>query len=52
MNFRNWVRELWMDNCEEKLIFNETPATMKQYWNTYKWWLRREYRHQHQKAKK
>lgn len=47
--FKLWVQKIWIDNCEERLTYNENPTTMKHYWNTYKWWLRREYRHQ-QKA--
>ncbi len=45
-SFRHWVRELWLENCEEHLTYNENPYTIKQYWERYKWWLRREYRHQ------
>lgn len=41
--FRIWVQELWMQNKEERLLYNEDPATIQQYWNTYKWWLKREY---------
>ena len=46
MKFRAWVNEIWMQNKEERLTYGEDPATIKQYWDTYKWWLRREYRHQ------
>lgn len=48
-NFRHWVREIWLENCEEHLTYNENPYTIKQYWERYKWWLRREYRHQQRK---
>lgn len=44
--FRLWVRDLYYQNREEKLTFNENPHSIQQYWDTYKWWLRREYRHQ------
>jgi hypothetical protein len=44
--FRHWVRELWMTNREERLLYGQDPATMKQYWDTYKWWIKREYKHQ------
>jgi hypothetical protein len=47
--FRSWVREIWMENCEERLTFNQNPATIKEYWNTYKYWLKREYQHQQAK---
>lgn len=44
--FRHWVNELWMDNCEEHLTYGEDPYTMKQYWERYKYWLKREYKFQ------
>lgn len=44
--FRNWVRNLWLENCEEHLTFSETPYTMTEYWNRYKYWIKREYRYQ------
>lgn len=49
--FRMWVQNLWIDNCEERLVYKQDPVTIQQYWNTYKWWIKREYRHKHlQKA--
>ena len=45
--FRMWVQNLWIDNCEERLVYKQYPITQKQYWNTYKWWIKREYRHKH-----
>ena len=47
--FRTWVQNLWMDNCEERLVYKQDPITMKQYWDTYKWWIKREYKHQKEK---
>ena len=47
--FRLWVNQLWVENREERLIYGEEPATIKQYWHAYKWWIRREYRHQERK---
>jgi hypothetical protein len=44
--FRLWVQRIWMDNCEERLTVGQDPVTIKQYWNAYKYWLKREYRHQ------
>lgn len=44
--FRMWVNNLYFQNCEEHLTFNETSYTLSEYWNKYKWWLRREFRHQ------
>jgi hypothetical protein len=43
--FRLWVQRIWMDNCEERLTVGEDPVTIKQYWNNYKYWLKREYQH-------
>lgn len=44
--FRMWVNNLYFQNCEEHLTFNESIYTLSEYWAKYKWWLRREYRHQ------
>lgn len=44
--FRHWVQEIWMENCEEKLTYGEDPVTIKTYWDKYKYWLKREYKHQ------
>ena len=44
-HFRNWVRNLWIDSCDERLVFKQNPLTAKQYWDTYKWWIKREYQH-------
>lgn len=48
--FRHWVNELWMENREERLLYGEKPATITQYWQRYKYWLKREYKHQRDKA--
>ena len=47
--FRLWVNEVWRENCEERLTYHQDPATIKEYWNTYKYWLKREYKHQRNK---
>jgi hypothetical protein len=44
--FRSWVQNIWIDNCEERLTYGQSPATMKEYWAKYKFWLKREYKHQ------
>jgi hypothetical protein len=44
--FRLWVQRIWMENCDERLTVGQDPVTIKQYWNNYKYWLKREYRHQ------
>lgn len=45
-NFRNWLRIIWLENCREHEDHNELPYTLQEYWQRYRWWLRREYRHQ------
>ena len=47
--FRHWVHEIWLDNCDERLTHGGDPYTMKEYWNKYKFWLKKEYRHQHER---
>lgn len=43
--FKLWVQEIWHENSEEHLAYRELPYTLQEYWDQYKWWLRREYRH-------
>lgn len=43
--FRQWVTEIWRDNCDERLVHHEQLYNIKEYWDKYKWWLRREYRY-------
>jgi hypothetical protein len=47
--FRLWIQRIWMENREERLTVGEDPVTIKQYWDNYKYWLKREYRHQRAK---
>ena len=47
--FRLWVHELWYENREEHLTYREDPYTIKQYWDKYKYWLKREFKHQRKK---
>lgn len=47
--FRLWLRELWYENCEEHLQHNELPYTMKEYFQKYKYWLKREFKFQQRK---
>jgi hypothetical protein len=51
--FRHWVQELWMQHKDEyvdlKLPIPEDD--IGEYFQKYKYWLRREYRHQTQKSK-
>jgi uncharacterized protein CbrC (UPF0167 family) len=48
MKFRNWVQHQWHDHCNEfEAWFRRLPDyDIKDYFNRYKYWLKREYRHQ------
>jgi hypothetical protein len=45
-DFSNWLRKLWISNCDERDEYKEPKMSMQQYWHQYKWWLRREYKFQ------
>ncbi len=45
-HFQNWLRNIWLDNCAEHDSYREMPYTMKEYFDKYKWWLKREYKFQ------
>jgi hypothetical protein len=47
--FRRWVHKLWLQNCDEHLEYHELPFSQSQYWNMYKFWLKREFKHQRDK---
>lgn len=53
MKFRRWVQEKWYEHVEEYRAWNgfEPTGTSQEYFNKYKYWLKREYRHQHGKEK-
>lgn len=48
MSFRHWCNQKWYEHCDE--IFSITGQTplydSAEYFRMYKWWLRREYRHE------
>jgi hypothetical protein len=44
--FRQWLNDLWRDNCDEHDGWGQPRLTMKEYFQKYKYWLKREYRHQ------
>jgi hypothetical protein len=44
--FRLWVQNIWIENSEEHSSLGELPYSMNEYFNMYKWWLKREYRFQ------
>jgi hypothetical protein len=47
MNFRAWCREKWFEHKDELEAYGQTlPYTSQEYFAKYKFWLKREYRHQ------
>jgi len=47
--FRTWVRELWYANCDEHFEAKLPKYTHEEYFQKFKWWLKREYKHQREK---
>jgi hypothetical protein len=48
--FRGWVHNLWIENCEERQLYADgQKLSESEYFHRFKWWLRREYRHQCQR---
>ena len=45
-SFRLWLNEIWLQNCEERLSNGQFTYKMPEYFAKYKWWLKREYKHQ------
>ena len=43
--FRNWVNNIWFEHKREVLSFTGKPCDydVQQYFNKYKWWLKREF---------
>lgn len=45
-NFRGWVHNLWIENCEERMFYRDGERLdEREYWQRFRWWLRREWRH-------
>lgn len=45
-DFRVWLEQFWMDNCDERMWWGEPRLTQADFFRQYKWILKREYRHQ------
>ena len=50
-SFRRWVQEIWYAHVDECQQYRETPKTSNEYWDKYKWWLKREFRFRTKDAK-
>lgn len=44
--FRSWCHQLWIRNCDERNEFGLNYLPEKYYVREYRWWLKREFRHQ------
>lgn len=49
--FRAWLADLYIQNKEERAGFGFGPITLHEYFNRYKYWLKREYKHQRSQSK-
>lgn len=43
--FRAWVHQLWVENCEDHFAHAEPRLGKQEYFQKYKYWLKREFRH-------
>ena len=48
--FRKWLREIWAENCTERMEYKELPYSMQEYFQKYKYWLKREFKHQNKQG--
>jgi hypothetical protein len=48
MTFRMWLQEKWYEHLDEIMTLGLPPPkyALQQYFNEYKYWLKREYRYQ------
>lgn len=50
MTFRHWLQEMWQEHCDELLSYGQFQERRdlkpEDYFQKYKWWLKREYKQQ------
>jgi len=48
MKFRFWIQEMWMQHKDEYMELNLAipESSAQEYFRKYKYWLKREYKHQ------
>jgi hypothetical protein len=47
--FRNWLKNMYLENCKEREEWNSIPyESLSEYFNFYKYWLKREFKNQRQ----
>ncbi len=49
--FRIWLMKIWTENKDERLEFKEPVVALSEYFNQYKYWLKREFRYQQRISK-
>lgn len=49
--FRLWVNQLYYSNRDERQSLNIDTFDVKEYFNEYKWWLKREFQYQKNRKK-
>ena len=49
--FQLWLTNMWIKNREEHQVYGEAEMQLSEYFNRYKYWLKREYRYQQQISK-
>jgi predicted deacetylase len=49
--FRIWLNNIWMENKEEYAEIGQLAMPLEEYFRRYKWWLKREYKHQQKLSK-
>lgn len=51
MTFRNWLRNKWYEHLDEldALYLPSPDYNLSWYFNQYKYWLKREFRHEQRK---
>lgn len=53
MKFRQWCHEKWQEHQEELSGYGQPlPYTSREYFNKYRWWLKREYQSEQQRVQK
>lgn len=49
--FRIWLNNIWMENKDEHAEVGELALPLAEYFQRYKWWLKREYKFQQNQSK-
>ncbi len=51
-SFRHWVQEMWYDHVDEiDAYYQSLRYSSKDYFNKYKFWLKREFQHRQKQNK-